>query len=56
MKSPLPICRRGHYDSGDDVDVPLICPTRQAQKMHRHTNVKKHWALDGTGQRFRNDR
>src|SRR5260370_191867 len=28
-KSPLPISRRGLYDIGDDVGVPLICPTRQ---------------------------
>jgi hypothetical protein len=33
MKSPLPVSRRGRYDIGDDVDVPLICPTRQAQKI-----------------------
>ena len=32
MKSPLPVSRRGLYDIVDDVDVPLICPTRQAQK------------------------
>ena len=31
MKNPLPIFRRGLYDIGDDVDVPLICPTRQVQ-------------------------
>src|SRR5882757_3100954 len=29
MKSPLPIFRRGLYDIGDHVSVPLICPTRQ---------------------------
>jgi len=32
-KSPLPVFRRGPYDIGDDGDVPLICPTRQAQKI-----------------------
>jgi len=32
MKCPLPVSRRGLYDTCDDVDVPLICPTRQAQK------------------------
>jgi hypothetical protein len=31
-KSPLPVSRRGPYNNGDDGDVPLICPTRQAQK------------------------
>jgi hypothetical protein len=31
-KNPLPIFRRGLYDIGDDVDVPLICPTRQVQE------------------------
>jgi len=31
-KNPLPIFRRGLYDIRDDVDVPLICPTPQAQK------------------------
>jgi hypothetical protein len=35
MKSPLPVSRRGRYDIGDDVDVPLICPTRQAQRIRR---------------------
>jgi hypothetical protein len=30
MKNPLPVFRRGFYDVGDDVNVPLICPTRQA--------------------------
>jgi hypothetical protein len=29
-KNPLPVSRRGLYDIGDDVCVPLICPTRQA--------------------------
>jgi hypothetical protein len=41
-KNPLPIFRRGLYDIRDDVDVPLICPTRQAQKQfglaHRQSN------------------
>jgi len=50
MKSPLPVSRRGRYDIGDDVDVPLICPTRQAQKI-RHRRFKwkalsKPWALE----------
>jgi hypothetical protein len=34
--------RRGLYDIRDDVDMPLICPTRQAQKQfglaHRQSN------------------
>jgi hypothetical protein len=29
LKSPPPISRRGLYDIGDNVGVPLICPTRQ---------------------------
>jgi hypothetical protein len=41
-KNPLPIFRRGLYDIRDDVDMPLICPTRQAQKQfglaHRQSN------------------
>src|SRR4029079_17929310 len=40
-KSPLPVSRCGPYDVGDDGDVPLICPTRQAQRIcsaHRHQN------------------
>jgi len=32
IKSPLPVSRRGPYDIGEDLDVPLICPTRQAWK------------------------
>jgi hypothetical protein len=31
-KNPLPIFRRGLYDISDDVNVPLICPTRQVQE------------------------
>jgi hypothetical protein len=41
IKSPLPVSGRGLYDIGDDVDVPLICPTRQAPKIcsaHRRSN------------------
>src|SRR3954468_11282900 len=46
-KSPLPVFRCGPYDIGNDVDVPLICPTRQAQKALRHTDIKwKLWALE----------
>src|SRR5439155_9473661 len=33
MKNPLPILRRGLYDIGDDVSMPLIRPTRQAQNL-----------------------
>jgi hypothetical protein len=33
-KCPLPVSRRGRYDIGDDVDLPLICPTRQAEKSY----------------------
>jgi hypothetical protein len=31
-KNPLPIFRRGLYDISDDVNVPLICPTRQVRE------------------------
>jgi len=52
MKCPLPVSRRGLYDTCDDVDVPLICPTRQAQKSAGNTDIKwKAWALERTGQR-----
>lgn len=32
IKNPLPVFRGGAYDVGDDVIVPLICPTRQVQE------------------------
>src|SRR5437879_11989700 len=48
MKNPLPILRRGLYDIGDDVSMPLIRPTRQAQKFvwfSARTIGRTHWAL-----------
>jgi len=51
-KSPLPVSRRGPYDIGDDPDVPLICPTRQAQAISSDTGIeRKLWALERTSQR-----
>jgi hypothetical protein len=35
IKTPLPISRPGLYDIGDNVGVPLICPTRQVSGRFR---------------------
>jgi hypothetical protein len=47
-KNRLPISRRGRYDIRDDVDVPLICPTRQApERSGRASPLKRNpWAPD----------
>src|SRR5258708_40316488 len=42
MKSPLPIFRRGLYDIGDHVGMPLICQTRQVgeQFLFRRADIR----------------
>jgi len=52
MKKPAADLPARAYDIGDDEDVPLICPTRQAQKnwFGASTFKWKYWA-QGTSQR-----
>ena len=51
MKKPAAGFRRGLYDLGDGVNVPLICPTRQAPtqiRLELATSKPNRWTLMST--------